>query len=164
MTNLDSNYEQQIKDLIEAKNLIAAIKLYREMTGAGLAEAKQVVETMAQGGSTAPLSEMQQSTDPIMDAKIRSLLSQRQKIEAVKIYREEYGVGLKEAKDAVDRIEAGMKRSDSFMNMDMPYESAIGEDPFAEKSPGNVRNLIVLIALIALIGCGAAVFFLAMNS
>ena len=162
MTNFDSNYEQQIKDLIESKNLIAAIKLYREMTGAGLAEAKQVVETMARGGSTMPSSEMQQSADPIMDAKIRSLLSQRQKIEAVKIYREEYGVSLKEAKDYVDQIEYSMRRENPSMNM--PYESAIGQDPFAEKSPSNVRNLIVLIALIALIGCGAAVFFLAMNS
>jgi ribosomal protein L7/L12 len=35
---------------------------------------------------------------------ITMLLRQGRKIEAIKIYREKYGVGLKEAKDAVDRM------------------------------------------------------------
>lgn len=36
---------------------------------------------------------------------IRELLLQGSKIDAIKAYREEYNVGLKEAKDAVDAIE-----------------------------------------------------------
>ena len=40
-------------------------------------------------------------------AEIRQLLRDGQKIEAIKVYRRTYGVGLKEAKDAVERLEPG---------------------------------------------------------
>jgi hypothetical protein len=39
------------------------------------------------------------------DAEVLDLLSRGRKIEAIKAYRERTGAGLKEAKDAVDRIE-----------------------------------------------------------
>ena len=162
MPGLSPDQVQRIHEFIHKQQLVHAIKLYREATGASLAEAKQAVEEMARDEFAKPPSGAVDYDNPILEARIQSLLADRRKIDAVKVYREEYGVGLKEAKDAVDRIEMNMKRDGSSMNMS--YESAIGEDPFAEKSPGNVRNLIVLIALIALIGCGAAVFFLAMNS
>jgi len=38
------------------------------------------------------------------DNEVRRLLAAGQKIEAIKLYRETYGTGLKEAKDAVDKI------------------------------------------------------------
>jgi len=79
----------------------------------------------------------------------------------VKIYREEYGVGLKQAKDAVDRIEASMKRSGSSMNI--PYESAISGDPFSESGSSDRQKLVLLSVVIAVALCGAAVFFLMMN-
>ena len=44
--------------------------------------------------------------DSLEDA-IRSLLAQGQKIAAIKLYREQTGVGLAEAKNAVERIECG---------------------------------------------------------
>jgi len=40
-----------------------------------------------------------------MDSKIRQLLLQGNKIEAIKVYREIYNVGLAEAKQAVDAME-----------------------------------------------------------
>jgi large subunit ribosomal protein L7/L12 len=40
------------------------------------------------------------------DAEIDALLRRGNKIEAIKRYRETYGTGLKEAKDAVEAIEA----------------------------------------------------------
>jgi len=40
------------------------------------------------------------------DAKVIDMLKKGNKIEAIKIYREIYDVGLAEAKQAVDRIEA----------------------------------------------------------
>jgi ribosomal protein L7/L12 len=39
------------------------------------------------------------------DAEIRAYVQAGQKIHAIKLYRETYGVGLKEAKDAVDALE-----------------------------------------------------------
>lgn len=44
--------------------------------------------------------------------EIEQLLAQRRKIEAIKLYREATGVGLKDAKDAVEALEAGQRRPD----------------------------------------------------
>jgi hypothetical protein len=88
-------------------------------------------------------------------------LSKNKKIDAIKIYREEYGIGLKEAKDAVERIEASMLLGASSRNMpNMPYESAIGADPFAENGSENRRMLVVVGFVVALAVCGAGIFFL----
>jgi ribosomal protein L7/L12 len=43
------------------------------------------------------------------NAAIEDLVRRRQKIEAIKLYREWHGVGLKEAKDAVDAIEIRLR-------------------------------------------------------
>ena len=40
-----------------------------------------------------------------VDSRVRSLLATGEKIAAIKLYRESTGVGLKEAKDAVDAME-----------------------------------------------------------
>src|SRR4051812_39795036 len=47
-----------------------------------------------------------------LEATVRSLLSQGRKIEAIKVYRGETGVGLAEAKNAVERLEQGKKLAD----------------------------------------------------
>ncbi len=51
-----------------------------------------------------------ENTSPEQDlAPIAAALYQGQKIEAIKRYRELRGVGLKEAKDAVEVLEAGLR-------------------------------------------------------
>ena len=161
MPSLSPDQVQRIHEHIHNQQLIHAIKLYREATGASLAEAKQAVEEMARDEFSKPQSGTVDYDNPILEARIKSMLARRQKIAAVKIYREEYGIGLKEAKDAVDRIERSMTRSDSSTNM--PYESAIGQDPFAERRSRGL-TLVILMAMIAALGCGVAVFLLVMNS
>ena len=157
MPSLRPDQIQEIHALIHKQQLIGAIKLYREVTGVGLAEAKLAVEEMARDEFAKPSSEMQRGNDPIMDNKIRSLLARRKKVEAVKIYREEHGIGLKEAKDYVDQIEYAMRRDNPSRNM--PYESAISADPFAD-SDGSRRRILVLAVTVALAVCGMGVFFL----
>jgi len=44
-------------------------------------------------------------SDPVMSPKIQEALRNGNKIEAIKIYRELTGVGLAEAKDAIDKAE-----------------------------------------------------------
>jgi len=161
MPGLRPDQVQQIHEYIHNQQIINAIRLYRAATGVGLAEAKDAVESMARGEAVKPPSGIMDYDNPILEAKIESLLANRQKIEAVKIYREEYGVGLKEAKDAVDRIEASMKRSGS--SMSMPYESAVGSDPFAKDSDESRRRIIALAAGVVVLLCGIGIFFLMMN-
>ncbi len=102
MSGNDSNFELDLQSLLANGKKIEAIKLYRERTGAGLAEAKEAVEAFEQGQSL-PKTEASSSD---LDQEVVSLLEQGKKIQAVKLYRERTGVGLKEAKDAVDAVAA----------------------------------------------------------
>lgn len=162
MPGLTPDQIQQIHEFIHNQQLIYAIKLYREATGVGLAEAKDAVEAMARGEAIKPPSGTRDFDNSVLETRIQSLLAKRQKVEAVKIYREEYGIGLKEAKDAVDRIELDMKRSGSSMNA--PSESVINGDPFVDDGAGVRRIMLILAVVIAIAVCGAAIFFLMQGS
>jgi ribosomal protein L7/L12 len=161
MPSLTPGQAQQIHEYIHNQQLIYAIKLYRQATGVGLTEAKEAVEAMARGEAVRPPSDAMDYDNPVLEARIESLLSKRQKIEAVKIYREEYGVGLKEAKDAVDSIEVSMKQSGP--SMSLPYESAISNDPFADDDASKRQKLTLLAVVIAVALCGAAAYFWLVN-
>ncbi|MCI0551932.1 MAG: hypothetical protein L0287_13350 [Anaerolineae bacterium] len=161
MPGLQPDHVQKIHELIHAKQIIQAIQLYREVTGVSLAEAKESVEEMARDEAGKPPSGVRDYDDPVMESKIKSLLAKGKKIDAVKIYREEYGIGLKQAKDAVDRIEASMPRDSATA---MPYESAIGRDPFAEDDGTNRGRLVLLAVALIIALCGAGGFILILLS
>lgn len=89
--------------LLQQGRKIEAIKLYRERTGVGLAEAKDAVEAM-ETGQEPPVGRV---IDPAWEAESISLLERGQKIEAIKLYRQRHDVGLKEAKEAVETLAVG---------------------------------------------------------
>jgi len=96
-----------VRDAIARGNLIEAIKIYRERTGAGLKESKDAVERIAAGLRT-PEGDAAPATGPLRDedlTQIHGMLQRGEKINAIKVYRERTGVGLKEAKDAVEALE-----------------------------------------------------------
>ena len=159
MPGLSPDQVQKIHQLLHNKQLIQAVQLYHEATGVSLAEAREAVEEMARNEFSKPPSGMRNYDNPVLESKIRSLLAKGKKIEAVKIYREEYGIGLNEAKNAVDRIEASMPRDSATA---LPYESAIGRNPF-EDAEATGRRWIMLVAAVvalALCGLGALIFML----
>jgi ribosomal protein L7/L12 len=96
----DRAFEDEVATLLERGQKIEAIKRYREATGVGLKEAKDAVEAI-QRGQAVPSGPQ---SDRDLEDEVVSLLEQGQKIEAIKRYRERTGVGLKEAKDAVERM------------------------------------------------------------
>ena len=96
-----------VKALLAQGKKIEAIKLAREKTGFPLEAAKDVVETIEKGGVSAHASFSFKAT--IKQAKelndeVQHLVAQGNKIEAIKLIRERTGLGLKEAKDLVDRL------------------------------------------------------------
>ncbi len=105
----------EITWLLQSGQKINAIKLYREDTGASLADAKAAVERMEQalrmglvtpGESRTPAAPV--TPDDVSDTlkrEVEMLLTQGKKIQAIKLYREQTGLGLREAKDAIDLIE-----------------------------------------------------------
>jgi ribosomal protein L7/L12 len=158
MPGLQPHQVQQIHQLIHGGQKIQAIQVYREATGVSLAEAKQAVEEMAFLEGTKPPSGVRSYDDPVLESKIRSLLSKGRKIDAVKIYREEYGISLTQAQDAVNRIEASMPRDSA---RGLPYESAIGRDPFEDNSAANRQRVVLAAAIMAIFLCiVVAAFFL----
>ena len=97
----------EVKALLAQGKKIEAIKLAREKTGFPLEAAKDMVEAIEKGGASAQVSFSFTST--IRQAKelndqVQHLVAQGNKIDAIKLIRERTGLGLKEAKDLVDRL------------------------------------------------------------
>lgn len=94
--------DEQIRSLIERGRKIEAIKAAREVYGLGLAEAKSYVEALQAGEK--PGLEMPERVPPgeAFDSQIDDLLRVRKKIDAIKVYRERTGLGLKDSKDAIE--------------------------------------------------------------
>jgi ribosomal protein L7/L12 len=98
---MSNAFEDEIRELLQAGEKIAAIKRYREETGVGLAEATAAVEFLESGRS---MDKRVQPDDSEMTEQIVGLLGRGEKIEAIKLYRELLGGGLRGAKEAVERI------------------------------------------------------------
>ena len=161
MSSLSKEQKRQIRELIVQDLKIAAIARYRELTNTSLREAKAAVEAIARGASvSAPAPAQVGEPDAFLENRIKRLLSERKKIEAVKIYREAFNCGLKEAKDAVDLIQVEMRR-EGYSNL--PSTPAISNDPFAEDTQRN-RSCLVLALAISLVAIGGLVFLFLMMS
>lgn len=157
MPALTPQQVQEIHDLIHRRHWLQAIQVYRDATGVSLAEAKEAVEEMVHNELTKPPSGVRRYDDPVLEAKIRSLLSRGKKMDAIQIYRDEYDVSLKEARDAVERIASAMPGGPV---SGVPYESAIGKDPFADDEATGRRALLVLGVAAAILLSGLCVFAL----
>lgn len=168
----------EIQRLIQRGNKIQAIKVFRETFGVGLKEAKDAVDAM-EAGRSIDLSGMQiVSSAPVNlrsnaenIAEIRRLAQSGNKIEAIKRFREMTGVGLKEAKDAVEAIERGE-------NLDISKMQSNAAS--AQINSYNARNLeaakkigytvggsilgTVFITMILIVGAIIGVFYLVSRS
>ena len=143
----------ELKQLARSGQKIEAIKLYRELfPQAGLAEAKEAVEKLEAGQPlvfTSMTVESSGAADANQSARLAEVLELAragQKIEAIKLFREITGMGLKESKDAVEAMGTGA-----------------GQPVTAEQARRAVRTVgCVTTALILLFGVGIAAFVLAM--
>ncbi len=104
-----SSPPESLQDLLRAGKKLHAIKLYREQHGVGLKEAKEAVEAMMAGQPHVlpPKALLREVHDSEIEASIR----RGALIDAIKLYREKNGVGLKEAKDAVEAWRARLRAS-----------------------------------------------------
>jgi ribosomal protein L7/L12 len=161
MSSLSTEQERQIKELLAQGQKIAAIKLYREATGSSLKDSKDAVEAMERGATNYFSAAAHGSEpDPFLENRIKRLLAERKKIEAIKLYREAYNCGLKEAKDAVERIQAGLHREEYSSTPSLPVAN---NDPFAGDSQRTRSCLVLVVALLVLLLGGVAFLFLTGN-
>lgn len=168
----DSDQFREVREQIERGNKIEAIRLYREATGVGLKEAKDAVEAMETGrpviataativSGSAVVKASFASSAALMD-EVKRLLRAGNKIEAIKIYRQYFDVGLAEAKTAVDQVETDLKFSGAPEIPASPsslssQEPVMGPNPFDEpKKSSSARGWLV--------GCGVALLLLCLCS
>lgn len=101
----------EISQLIQNGQKIEAIKRYRELSGLGLKEAKDAIDAMEAGRSVPPPPMRSEISDAVTQAtnmaRVAGLVQSGNKLEAIRLYRETFGVGLKEAKDAVEQLAQG---------------------------------------------------------
>jgi len=101
-----------IRAALSRGDKIEAIKLCRDGTGSGLAEAKEIVERL-EGATQVPPADPTKvaSENEAALAELSRLLFAGRKIDAIKFYREKMkiGAGLAESKEQVDRLESALR-------------------------------------------------------
>ena len=148
MYSLAPEHVEKIRQYLQNGQKIQAIAYYRQISNTSLKEAKEAIEEL-ESPEIGQFTRLRAADDdPVLESKLRSLLIQGKKIEAIKLYRERYGVNLKKAKQAIDSMQSGMPIDPG---TSLPYESAIGRDPFAEDNTRN-RRMLVLMGIVLAIG------------
>ena len=102
-----ADLKNEVRALVAGGQIIQAVKLVRERTSLGVKEAKDMVDHVDDGAasSTPAISSMEFGNAHInVDDEARRLVAAGSKIEAIKLVRESNGLGLKEAKDYVERL------------------------------------------------------------
>ena len=101
--------EREARALLASGDTIGAVKRVRELTGWGLKQCREYVQSLAPTlpGSAPPIGGPSPLSDPATDPDVQVQLARGNKIQAIKRVRELTGWGLKEAKDYVDGLEAG---------------------------------------------------------
>jgi len=104
-----SEASTKIADLIREGRKIEAIKLLRETTGIGLKEAKEEIDRLSKdmsGQALSPALSGSGGPGPSggLSKEVVDLAHQGQKIQAIKLLREQTGMGLKEAKEQVEAV------------------------------------------------------------
>lgn len=118
-----TDLEPKIRQELDANRKISAIKLLRDASGCGLAQAKNIIEAYAAGdrealraligetqatAASTPVVTAHADVNPgQLHAQIATLLGQGRKVAAVKLMREYSGWNLARSKEAVDALEAG---------------------------------------------------------
>ncbi len=93
---------EKIEQLVAGKKKVHAIKRYRELMGVGLKEAKEAVEHFELTSSWSVSSKMSTSD---MEETMEALICDGKIIGAIKLYREQTGKSLPEAKDFVENMD-----------------------------------------------------------
>ncbi len=105
----EKDIKVKIDELLSKNNTIQAVKYLKDNKKMGLKEAKNMIEKYAESNSSAALNVFNKMKSTLDDenelvTRIKSLLSQGKKIDAIKLVVESRKVGLKEAKNFVDTI------------------------------------------------------------
>ena len=144
---------EEIRRLAQSGNMVEAIRQYRTLYGVGLKEAKDAVEALSAGkvASERPIINRAitaEDTSRVLE-EVKELLRRGKKIDAIKRYREVHDVGLAQAKDVVDQVEAALT------GIPVPPRPEISGTPFYPPSkPAKKSNAGCLVGTFILLLVG----------
>ncbi len=110
-TPLGPDQLEEIRTVLSSEGKIAAIKLYRELSGSSLREAKQRVEGIG-GDASSDAVGAGNDLDPVVMDVILDLIEQGKKLDACRSYKTATGVSLKESKEFIERLMAELQIDD----------------------------------------------------
>ncbi|MCH7638952.1 MAG: ribosomal protein L7/L12 [Bacteroidetes bacterium] len=129
---------EHIAELIRHGRKIEAIKILREETGVDLKTAKEAVDRLDADPAFDPIPAL--NTEGISD-DVLLLAWEGQLIPAIRLLREQSGLGLKEAKEIVEQLP---------VDPDLP-----------QRNTGSVAVVVVIAVALLVMGIALAVFFAA---
>lgn len=144
LKTLEAHTQRAVRDALARGDKVAAIKLVREATGLGLAEAKAAVEALDQPDAP-PLKTLSDEDD----ARIKALLRDGNQQDAIRVFRKATGLQLKTSYEAV-RAHADYVRQGGTQKIAVPVE--IPEDGTVKRQPGGLRSLVQLLVFAAVVG------------
>ena len=106
----------KVRELYRKGDKLGAVKALRAATGLSLADAIRIADKLGATAKPAPakdrsgtgeLPPITSTIGPDHDDELRSMVAAGQQIEAIKMVRTLTGMGLKDAKDYVDRLPPG---------------------------------------------------------
>lgn len=111
--SIDAALAGQVRERYAAGDKLGAVKILRAATGLGLADAVRIADKL--GASAKPVAPTgpsltkgvpatTSSLGPDHEAEVRALVADGNKIAAIKLVRTVTGMGLKDAKNLVDRM------------------------------------------------------------
>ena len=107
-TSVPASTLDEIRQLAKSGNYIEALQKYRGIYNVDLQKAKEAVDALQAGGLFEPSAPGTRSPEELTKAleEVQRLLTNGDKIEAIKIIRQNYAVSLEDAKHAIEQIAA----------------------------------------------------------
>jgi ribosomal protein L7/L12 len=96
-------FSYAVKEKLGKGNKIEAIKILREETGINLKEAKELIE-FSINKSPHPGDNIKNNHNISVPGNVLNYLREGKKIDAIKVLRQETGLGMKDAKDMVEKV------------------------------------------------------------
>ncbi|MEG0939452.1 MAG: hypothetical protein RSE32_10360 [Comamonas sp.] len=137
----------EILSIWNSGSKVLAIKLLREQSGLGLAEAKQLLESANAGAADSPLA-MNSAIPANAELRIHAAMASGNKLEAVKLLKEATGLGLAEAKERIDEAMQGEPLNlEAALHQPTPRNAASSAPGEVKSSHGTLWLALILVAL-----------------
>ena len=139
----------EIRRLAKGGNLLEAIKKYRRVYGVDLKEAREAVEALQAGRLAAPSAPGMPSADELTRViqEVQRLIGEGKKIEAIKVYRENYDVSATRASYAIEQIEAGQT-----LHPESGFDSFHATEPVSTGRSPRWLGWVIALGIFVLVG------------